>query len=180
MARKRLIPVEEVVVRAMERFRTYGYHATSVQNLEDCTGISRGSLYNTFSSKRALFLRTLHHYIKQTGRSFQGIQAQASSPVEAILGVFEEAVCNGCFIVNTTVELAAHDEEIEEIVTEVYRETEHRFQELIELGQSGGEVAAGVDPSRPRGGCWGCMWACGRLPGLVQPGSRCCAPLCRG
>ena len=49
-------------------------------------------------------------------------------------------------IVRTAVELAAHDDEIERIVAEVWREAEHLFSMLIKEGQSAGEIAAHVDP----------------------------------
>ena len=79
-------------------------------------------------------------------RSVQEILDQSPAPARAIIGVFQEAAANGCFIVNAGIELASHDADITRIVTGFYRTAEHRFQMLIEQGQRAGEIAAGMDP----------------------------------
>ena len=61
---KRTVSVDAVLSRAMRQFHRHGFHATSVQNLVDCTGIGRGSLYGSFHSKRGLFICALRRYIK--------------------------------------------------------------------------------------------------------------------
>ncbi|HEY4569169.1 MAG TPA: TetR/AcrR family transcriptional regulator, partial [Kribbella sp.] len=43
----------------MRLFWTSGYEATSTQDLCAATGLGRSSVYNTFTSKKALFQRTL-------------------------------------------------------------------------------------------------------------------------
>ena len=52
-------PVEfeeaKVLSNAMEQFWKEGYEASSVQKLLDCTGINRGTLYNSFGDKDTFF-----------------------------------------------------------------------------------------------------------------------------
>jgi len=52
----------EVLDNAMKAFWSKGYEATSLRDLVKATGINRGSLYNAFPGKRALFMRALDHY----------------------------------------------------------------------------------------------------------------------
>ena len=48
---------DEALTKAMNAFWARGYEATSMQDLVDCMGIGRGSLYAAFGDKRRLFLR---------------------------------------------------------------------------------------------------------------------------
>ena len=146
MPRVRLFVVDDVLAKAIARFSRHGYHATSISDLLDCLGIGRGSIYATFGSKRGLFLRALRSYIASYDRSVQRILNRSPTTARAIIGVFQDAAANGCFIVNSGIELASHDAEITRIVTGFYRAAELRFQELIEQGQRAGEIAAGTDP----------------------------------
>ena len=55
MPRTKLFTVEDVLAKAVSRFSTHGYHATSINDLTLLFGIGRGSIYDTFGSKRGLF-----------------------------------------------------------------------------------------------------------------------------
>jgi TetR/AcrR family transcriptional regulator, transcriptional repressor for nem operon len=59
MGRNRGFVEAEVVSRAGTAFLRAGYEGTSVEDLVTATGLHRGSLYQTFGSKRGLFLACL-------------------------------------------------------------------------------------------------------------------------
>ena len=153
MPRKKQFEVDEALTKAMREFWGRGYHPTSMQDLVDCMGIGRGSIYDTFGSKRGLFMRSLDHYIKVYISAFQDMLANSTSPSESIVNVFECAIAalvvdgsrDGCFIINTAAELAAHDDEVAEVVTELFRQTEQTFRALIEQGQESGVIPPTVD-----------------------------------
>lgn len=44
-----------VIDTARELFIKHGYHATSIQDILEASGISKGSFYNYFSTKSELF-----------------------------------------------------------------------------------------------------------------------------
>ena len=157
MPRAKLFQIDDVLTKAIGRFSNHGYHAASISDLVDCMGIGRGSIYDTFGSKRGLFVRALRFYIKGYDRSFQEILNQSAAPDGAIIGVFDEAAANGCFIVNAGIELATHDAEITRIVTGFYRTAEHRFRVLIEQGQRAGEITASIDPLQTAHGLFGLL-----------------------
>ncbi len=62
MARPRAFDETDVVAAAQDRFWSFGYAATSLDDLVKATGLSKGSIYNTFSDKHTLYLRTFERY----------------------------------------------------------------------------------------------------------------------
>src|SRR6266851_3112951 len=62
VGRPREFERDVVLDRAMRFFWTRGYEATSVQHLVARMGIQRGSLYDTFGDKRALFFAAIDRY----------------------------------------------------------------------------------------------------------------------
>ena len=141
--------IDDLLTKALQPFLRHGYHATSIETFVNSTGIGRGSIYNTFDSKRGLFIHALRHYIKTRQQRLQAL-LDLPSPRAAILIVFERMIeesPDGCFIVNTSVELSPHDREIAQIVSEALNETEQLFRCLIEHGQVAGEILSAVDPA---------------------------------
>lgn len=144
--------VDAALGRAMDAFWSRGYEATSTQDLLARMGINRGSLYDTFGSKRELFMKALEHY-QATYQGPKVAAAQGRTPRETIGALFDGLVAEalgddgrcGCLLVNTALELAPHDEEIAGIVAAGLRDIEAFFRETIEKGQQVGEISGGVD-----------------------------------
>lgn len=176
MPQPRLVSADQVLARAQQQFQRHGYHATSIQALVDCTGSGRGSIYGTFDGKRDLFIRALRRYIEGHHQRLQARADDQSSFRAAILSVFEcviEECPDGCFTVNTAVELSPHDPEVEQIVSAALHETEQLFRRLVDQGQVSGEIASTVDPALTAGGLLGlylglCVLIRARPRDLVQ------------
>ena len=64
MPRNRAFNQEDVVHKAMVTFWRRGYESTSLKDLEHATGLTTGSLYNSFEGKEQLFALCAHHYIE--------------------------------------------------------------------------------------------------------------------
>ncbi len=54
--------IDEATDKAIEVFWKKGYEATSMSDLTQAMQINKGSLYNAFGSKKALFDRALARY----------------------------------------------------------------------------------------------------------------------
>jgi TetR/AcrR family transcriptional repressor of nem operon len=156
MPRTKQFNVDEAVTKAMHVFWKHGYGPTSMQDLVDSMGIGRGSIYGTFGNKHGLFVRALRVYIRGCCKSMVAMSASTSSPAEAISNVFESAIRralddgsrDGCFLVNTALELAPHDQEVAKLVANAFADVENVFRTLIARGQEVGEVRRDVDPDR--------------------------------
>lgn len=145
--------VEKTLDKAMQAFWARGYEATSMQDLVDCTGVNRASLYATYGDKRALFIAALHLYDRKLRKARLAKLEQQLGPRAAIRELFEGFLrysrsdgSRGCFLTNTALELAAHDPEIGRIVAESQADLENFFRRMIKKGQNCGEIAATIDP----------------------------------
>ena len=155
MPRKKQFGVDDVMHKAMVAFWDHGYKATSLQDLVECMGINRASLYDTFGDKYTLFIDTLHNYNRVYAKPFFAEKMKTYTPRQAIIGLFQEVSTrvlkgeerNGCFIINTALELSPHDEKVAKIVSQTFAQIERNFfRKLIERGQASGEISKSVVP----------------------------------
>jgi len=151
--RPRAFDENQVLTRAMELFWARGYERLGMRELLAELGISRQSLYDTFGSKRGLFLRTIQHY-----RSTQLSQALAllqreGSPLEnvkAVLRFFEELAFDqrsrGCLVANSLVEIDPGDEELSALLGETLEMLRAALERTLVEAQARGELSAGPSP----------------------------------
>ncbi|WP_280265841.1 TetR/AcrR family transcriptional regulator [Nocardia wallacei] len=154
MARPRNFEPERVIELAMDAFWTHGYANTSPAQLAECTGIGKGSLYNTFGSKRELFDRVLNRYDRmgtELVADFMSRPGTARDCVRAFLHHLvdtdtTEPVRRGCLAVNTATEFAAQDPEITRALRAMQDHTVAAMAARIDQGRRDGDVDRGTDP----------------------------------
>ncbi len=110
-------------------------------------GLGSASLYNAFGDKSTLFTRCLDRYLHQNMRErFQRL-VTTMSPPDAVRTFLEQTVAEsiadprGCMLVNTALEVAPHDAEINTIVASRMEELEGFFHGRILAGQRDGSIA---------------------------------------
>lgn len=93
MAGVRRFEEDEVLARAEAVFRRKGFEATSMCDLAEATGVQRGSLYNAYGDKEALFLRAFAAY---EARIIAGVGAALSGApgAEGVARLFETLIAN--------------------------------------------------------------------------------------
>ncbi len=147
--------VGEALDKAMQTFWARGYEATSMQDLVDCTGVNRGSLYATYGDKRTIFLAALRMYDEKMRRRLLTDIEIHYEPREAIRQMFLAFMANvseaggnrGCFLTNTALELAPHDPEVSQVVAHAQREIEVFFARMIKKAKVLGEIPKHVKPT---------------------------------
>lgn len=101
---------DEIITKAMNIFWAKGYDGTSLKDLTHATGLLKGSLYNTFTSKENLFLLCLEKY-GHFSRSFFYTDGDPKKYLKDFFnrlineGVKKENI-NGCLVMNTCLEFA--------------------------------------------------------------------------
>ena len=125
MARPVEFDENKVLTNAMEQFWREGYEASSVQKLLDCTGINRGTLYNSFGDKETFFKSCVDQYNKIVEKQIaDSLKNSKLGPWEAIEAYLNETVLNvtnkhrsmGCLLVNSVCESINYDKEMRKVV----------------------------------------------------------------
>lgn len=153
MARTREFDEGKVLEAAMQLFWEKGYEATSLSDLTSRMGIQRPSIYSTFGDKKELFEAALRRYTTSRAANIRARLQSHVSVKQAFATFFEEVIqaeytkdlSNGCFCINTMVELAPHDERFEILTREHQLYLAVIFQETIERGVQAGELEADTD-----------------------------------
>lgn len=151
VGRPREFDEEQVLTAAMDAFWKNGYEATSLSDLCDCTGLHKGSLYQTFGDKHQLFMRSLKHYVDCMVGDVMAAADASDSPLDNIRSALRTAVSRageeqGCMMINSLVELAPHDPEVKAALKMVAEKELNMVAELVARAQQAGEIS---DPRKP-------------------------------
>ncbi|MBN8203451.1 TetR/AcrR family transcriptional regulator [Bacillus sp. NTK034] len=147
MARKKEFDEGAALHKAMRLFWEQGYEKTSMQELVTHMGIHKGSMYDTFGDKKSLYVKTLKSYSEMLEQLVKSRIANTRSAKEAIQVLLEMAIQqqdefpDGCFLVNTAVELSNYDSEAIDLVHLRWAYTEQLIRNLIVEGQQSGEFS---------------------------------------
>jgi Transcriptional regulator len=123
MARSKEFDTNLVLHKAMEVFGHYGYEGTSLPILLEGLGIARQSLYDTYGTKRDLFIKAVKHYVNEKSSAAVAYLERSESAKKAIRDIFREIVSvlqdedrrKECFILYSAIDQVPHDPEIAEL-----------------------------------------------------------------
>ncbi len=154
MAGKKAFDPQQVLEKAMNAFWERGYEGISIEDLVQCTGIGRGSLYDTFDDKHTLYLAALDRYIASASAQMTALLEQTGTPQEVLEQLFQTQVDillsdparRGCFLVNATVDMAPHDPEVHTIVQSTLQGMEEGLYRLLIKAQVEGSLSWKHDP----------------------------------
>ena len=140
--------------KAMQVFWRKGFAPTSIADLLEGTGLNRGSLYNAYGGKLALFVQALKKYDSDYRQALLAKLEALDDPNQAIATFFDTIILEtvadqehkGCFLFNTALDIAAHNEEVNSIVSNGIREIEGFLRRSIEVGQARDEIPGDLTP----------------------------------
>ena len=125
MARPVEFDENKVLTNAMEQFWREGYEASSVRKLLNCTGINRGTLYNSFGDKDTFFRSCVDQYNTIVQKQIEdSLKNSKLSCWNAINAYFEETIFNvsskqrsmGCMLVNSLCESINQNRALRKVV----------------------------------------------------------------
>jgi TetR/AcrR family transcriptional regulator, transcriptional repressor for nem operon len=154
MARTKEFDPDVALEHALDLFWRQGYEATSVADLVAHLGISRASLYDTFGSKHALYLRALDRYVEERDPLVVAALAQPGPALPAVRALVERfaseagsaAGARGCLVVNAACERLPADRDTARRVDGSWGTLEVALTSALTRARAGGELAAECDP----------------------------------
>ncbi len=144
---------EDATLQAiMETFWRKRFSHTSIEDLETATGLRRGSLYNAFGGKEALFLLALGRYGETVQQPLfetlenKNLEDAVAGFFAAQIGSFEnQAVPAGCLVANALAEVDCGEENLDAAVRGRLERTESVLYDRLVSAQAAGEIAPGSD-----------------------------------
>lgn len=179
MARPQEFDQDTVLKAAMLRFWHDGYAATSLATLLDDTRLTPSSFYNAFGGKKALFVRTLHHYNQRVVDARNRRLQSGEDPIAAIekffLSSFEpyrKGEIYGCMLGSTSVEFGDSDAEIRAAVWDGLQRLENALAQRVADARSMHLVPADLDPTKIAAHLLGCFQGLTVIGRLTQDKAR--------
>ena len=124
-----------------------------MQELLDCMGINRQSLYNTFGDKRQLFLRVLERYRKRSAEAFVSRLRAEDASLPAIHAFFDALVQSltveepkACLMGKCSLELGGSDADVAEQLKGHMEQLEAAFEAALRRAIAKGELHHVDDP----------------------------------
>jgi len=136
----------QIYQAALACFNRKGYHRTTMDDIVAESGLSKGSLYWYFKSKKELFLSLFQEVMGQIGQAWEGIaanqEASATEKLRASLALFRAELGEMAPFFSVMMEawaLTRYDEDVESIIQELYGPYLDIMIRIIEEGIASGE-----------------------------------------
>ena len=154
MSGRRRFDIDHALDQMVEVFWQKGFAATSIQELETATKLSRPSLYAAFGNKENLFLTVLRRYGDKYNEHLMAALQQPLSAREALRRYFDQLVMQlsdhrlppGCLLANTVLESGSAGNAIGRYVRGQLAMIESQFYQTVRRGQIEGEIDSALDP----------------------------------
>ncbi len=139
---------DEALELARDVFWRRGYDGTAISELESALGIGRKSLYDTFGSKRELYLRSIEQYTDTVIQKIcRGLEDPRNGPIgnlERVLDRLQKhhssADSLGCLLGVAMAQADPEDAELAELLRGYLRRLEQAFERTIRSAQSDGTI----------------------------------------
>lgn len=138
----------------MRQFWQHGYRGTSLEDLEACTGLKRGSIYAAFGDKKGFFLEVIRFYREEVVLRRRAIVDAAPNARVGIERFFKEILKPtsapdlfwGCLNTNTVTELSGDDPDIQALVSKGISAWEDYWVGVVHRGQRDGSLPKTLRP----------------------------------
>jgi AcrR family transcriptional regulator len=131
---------EEVIATALDVFWRKGLHDATMQDLAAATGVQRGSLYNAYGDKEAIFLRAFDQYTEEFLETAANALAEGDAAAR-LRNFFNVIIVNmtsgspprGCLTTRTALDAAMSSTAVRERVQDLLGRLEQLVSKAIRL-----------------------------------------------
>ncbi|ASV66673.1 TetR/AcrR family transcriptional regulator [Cytobacillus kochii] len=128
-----------------------GYHATSLSDLQEVTGLSKSSIYQAYGNKYDLFIAAFRMYHEEQLKQLQDIIQNGDNGYDAIETFLlkivhaEDGLPCGCMTSNEAIEMGPHDQAFCQLINEQFQEIEEVFISAIDRGKKDQSITSHTD-----------------------------------
>ena len=151
--RPREFDMDEALDKAIQVFRSQGYHPTSIGDLTSAMALASGSIYKAFKDTRAVFLAAFDRYTTLRSEQLRAAASRPGTGRDRLADILAFYVASsqgtegrqGCLVVGSAVEMAVFDPEIAARVTATINKNKAFLADLIREGQADGSINVSID-----------------------------------
>lgn len=152
--RNRTFDETDVLEKAADLFWKQGYEATSTEELLEAMGLNKGSLYNTFHSKKEVFNRSMKCFVDSYIKGFDQEMEASNEPLKVMKNSFLKVATtkdlqaheNGCFMGNAIAEFANIDPELEKVAVTATIRLEKLYLKYLKIAAQSGQLKSKEKP----------------------------------
>jgi len=149
---------ERIIYESLRQFSAKGFLSTSITDILDAAGTSKGGFYNHFKSKDHLFLATLSEARKiWREKNLAGVD-EIGHPLDKIKKLLQnyrdrylpdsENLPGGCIFVNLAIELNDQKPELAREVNEGFVRLKAMMKRLLDEEKATGSIRRDIDTSQ--------------------------------
>lgn len=144
-----------IIERTAPVFNKKGYAGTSMSDLTEATGLTKGAIYGNFENKDEVALAAFTYNVEQITLTISQMMESRTTPWEKLM-VFpefyrsafkKEFLTVGCPIANTAPEADDTHPELRHLVNKTIIQWDKSVQKLVQRGIETGQIKAGTNPS---------------------------------
>lgn len=157
--RPREFDYDEIVDLAIALFRQRGFGATSIADLVEATGLTRGSLYKAFTDKKSVYVAALERYTMLGHERIQAIaggEGTGRERVARLLAHYLEQSQGepgrlGCLVIATGLEATVVDPDIARMFEQALKHLERTLSQLLRIGIEDHSIRADLNAKAAAG-----------------------------
>ena len=137
-----------IIQKAAPIFNMKGYAGTSMQDVTEATGLTKGSIYGNFENKDEVAVAVYNYSISQLNQRISDFLADKTKPVDRLVGIAEYYRVNwkkivakgGCPVQNASVEADDNHPVLKKHVQQSIKRWVRSISRIIKEGQETGEI----------------------------------------
>lgn len=143
-----------IIEKTAPLFNTKGFEGTSLNDLTQATGFTKGALYGNFHDKEEIASEAFRYAVKKVREVARKRVEVFSSPKKQLMALFEfygsyvfhSPVPGGCPLLNTAIEADDHRTTMRRAVASEIDRTVNFIATLIRKGMKAGEFRRNIRP----------------------------------
>ncbi|MBK7873427.1 MAG: TetR/AcrR family transcriptional regulator [Saprospiraceae bacterium] len=143
-----------IIEQAANLFNQKGYAGTSMDDILQATGLSKGGVYGNFKSKEEIAIAAFEHSVETVAQEIKlrtKLKKKVLDKLRAVVHFYQERILNppvegGCPILNTAVEVDDNNPVLRERVKAALDQWEQSIAYVIQRGIAQNEIRSDTDP----------------------------------
>jgi TetR/AcrR family transcriptional regulator, transcriptional repressor for nem operon len=136
------ITKSQILEQAGALFNTQGYNATSLSDITDATGLTKGAIYRHFTSKEGLEVASLENMFAQVDKIIiERVKKEKTAPakLKAVLQLFESYTYNpiikgGCPLLNSAIEVDDNNPKLRQVSVSMLKKLKFSIAHILNNG----------------------------------------------